>query len=328
MKTLKKLNVVLGLIVISGLALILYFPHMQEKLLKQFKEVLNIEIPLVPPKNIVRYSDNLPLAEALVEDKINTFRVQNGESELGRWEPLCDLAKIRAEEIKVDFSHAGFEERTINFGEESEYEEFCDRENIKCTAAGENLAKGYFDVEELIDGWANSEGHRKNMLSDYNAQCVAVAGGYIVSLFAFTQDTTNIQPIVVNQDRLVNYDYERVLFWEKVKNDYQGYKSSWENAYDNEFYEINELGILVDYFDECIESATFLWDGYTNSKITYAEVDVAEEVFKEFQDKIEPQIAKINKSAYENCRDYFDDLEEEHDTDLSEEKEQCEQFNE
>jgi uncharacterized protein YkwD len=40
-------------------------------------------------------------------------------------------------------------------------------EGVVYYAAAENIAAGYIDAYDISDGWYNSEGHRKNILTPY-----------------------------------------------------------------------------------------------------------------------------------------------------------------
>ena len=310
-----------GLLVIVligfGLGAYLFLPRLRQ---------LAGEIQTPIPKYVVRYQDQQQVSALAVEQEINNFRAKNSKAILGKWEPLCEFAKIRAQEIKADFSHTGFEERTVNFGEGSEYEKFCDTKDIKCTRAGENLAKGYFDSKEVVLGWENSAGHRENMLGEYNVQCVAANEGYIVSLFAFTEDVSNIQPIGPLLTDIIQYDYDTVKYWEETEFAQKEYKKSWEDAYDLDYYDSNTVDELIKNFNKAIQLANTLWDGYTNSKITYEQAILLEKEFMETTTTIHSLVKQAYLEAYENCVKYLEDLEEEHNTDYSEEKKQCKAF--
>lgn len=321
MRTVKLLNKILTFFLICSLGLLAY-TYLTEKP----EEFVNGVVKRLPKKYTKRYQEQLPVEETDVETEINAFRQSQGLEPLGKWEPLCDFAKIRVYEIKEDFSHAGFEERTINFGEGSVYEQFCDKDSVKCTRAGENLAKGYYESKEVVQGWADSPGHRKNMLGEYNVQCVAVDGGYVVSLFAFTQDLSNILPIGPKPTDNVTYNYEKVLLWEQIKNNHIEYKQSWEEAYDSEYYKGAELDSLIIVFEDMIALANYLWDGYTNSKITYEQAKLAEIEFIQKQDRTQELIQQNYQTAYNTCIKDFENLEKEHNEDYSDEKEQCNQF--
>jgi hypothetical protein len=71
--------------------------------------------------------------------------------------------------------------------------------------AGENLAIGFIDSEEVIDGWLNSPSHRKNLLSPNYSEIgiAAVKGDFegnetvaVVQLFGNPQATQVTKPVV------------------------------------------------------------------------------------------------------------------------------------
>lgn len=250
------------------------------------------------------FVERYELDELIIENEINKFRESNGLNTLERYDPLCDLAKVRVYEIKTDWSHDGFEKRS-----EDIYTRFCNRDPIVCTHAGENLAKGTFENEmDLIDGWANSEGHRENMLSNYNVQCVAASENHYVSLFAYTEDLDEIKKKQneVLQKKVV-YNYEKVIFWEQQRIDNEKYKNNWKSGLDNPHYNNSDVEELLDIFDEKINLAYKLWDGYTNSKISYANANDMENRYWNLANKSANLSKKLNMDAYDNCLE--DDVE-------------------
>ena len=70
---------------------------------------------------------------------------------------LCSLAKIRSDEIVSVFDHTRPDGRSC-------FTVFSDN-GVTYMAAGENIAAGYPTVEDVFNGWMNSEGHRANLLS-------------------------------------------------------------------------------------------------------------------------------------------------------------------
>ena len=96
---------------------------------------------------------------------------------------LCASARVRAAEIAKDgcFSHIRPDGRGC----------FTAISGVSYRTAGENIAMGtwgYYGVDEIMDGWMNSEGHRANILngdfSEVGFGCVVVNGnGYWVQIF-------------------------------------------------------------------------------------------------------------------------------------------------
>lgn len=115
--------------------------------------------------------------------QVNAQRAKNGQSALTLNQSLCASARVRASEIAKDgcFSHT----RPDGSGC------FTAISGVSYWTAGENIAMGtwgYFGVDEIMDQWMNSEGHRANILngdfSEVGFGCVVVNGnGYWVQMF-------------------------------------------------------------------------------------------------------------------------------------------------
>lgn len=259
----------------------------------------------IAPKvsNIVKNTPSpIPTQQELtgpaVEQGINNYRVQNNKSELSHYERLCDLAKVRVIEIQDNWSHDGFLQRSENPDEL--YNRFCNTPGFTCLSIGENLAKNYQTVSELIGGWAASPGHNENMLGDYNAQCVAVDGLYATSLFAKVSDKT-LQQIQqeIAETTFVEYSYENVIYWETTIADLKAGLNSWDN--DSGYYKDSTINLIVDYLEEMIDIANELWDGYTNSNITYADAAVYQDRFLQLNNLLTATLQRAEAEAYENC---------------------------
>ena len=108
---------------------------------------------------------------------VNAERAKNGLSPLTLDTELTSNANIRAKEIVEQFSH------TRPNGES------CDTAvTVDWMHVGENIAMGYPTPEAVMNGWMNSDGHRKNILNgDFTKIGIGVcsSGGamYWVQLF-------------------------------------------------------------------------------------------------------------------------------------------------
>jgi uncharacterized protein YkwD len=83
-----------------------------------------------------------------VYSSVNKLRTEAGLNPL-RWSKdtaMLDYSTRRAVEIIADFSHD-------SIGGEMDF--------------GENIAEGYTTVDEVMEAWMNSEGHRYNIMCDY-----------------------------------------------------------------------------------------------------------------------------------------------------------------
>lgn len=115
--------------------------------------------------------------------QVNAQRAKNGQSALTLNQTLCASARVRAAEIAKDgcFSHTRPDGRGC----------FTAISGVSYRTAGENIAMGtwgYYGVDEIMDRWMNSEGHRANILngnfSEVGFGCVVVNGnGYWVQIF-------------------------------------------------------------------------------------------------------------------------------------------------
>lgn len=86
-----------------------------------------------------------------VLSKVNEIRAEYGLSSLSWDNTLEDVAKVRAKEASVCWSHYR--------PDGTKYTTVC-----PTRVEGENLAKYYFDVDDVINAWMNSPTHKENIL--------------------------------------------------------------------------------------------------------------------------------------------------------------------
>lgn len=108
---------------------------------------------------------------------VNAERAKNGLSPLTLDTELTSNANIRAKEIVEQFSHM-----------RPNGESWDTAVTVKWSYIGENIAMGYPTPEAVMNGWMNSDGHRKNILNgDFTEIGIGVcsSGGamYWVQLF-------------------------------------------------------------------------------------------------------------------------------------------------
>jgi uncharacterized protein YkwD len=116
---------------------------------------------------------------------VNQFRADNGKPPLTMNPDMVETAAIHSQamaEGKVPFGHDNFDERF----------KYVAGKLGGINAFAENVAMGVMDARQVVDGWAHSPGHRKNMLGDYNLTGIAAvkaANGniYFTQLFAHKQ---------------------------------------------------------------------------------------------------------------------------------------------
>jgi uncharacterized protein YkwD len=105
-------------------------------------------------------------------DVIQSWRTSQNLSKYKTSQKLCDIAAIRLQEIKSDWSHDGIMSRSNYF--------------FSITGArelGENLAKDLYDEHLLLQAWLDSPTHKKNLVSNYTYSCVQVGDNYAVHIF-------------------------------------------------------------------------------------------------------------------------------------------------
>ena len=88
---------------------------------------------------------------------VNAQRAKYGLSPLQKDTGAVSVAHLRAKEIVQSFSHTR-PNGTSCFTAAKEL-------GVSYSTAGENIAYGYGNPEQVVNGWMNSEGHRKNILS-------------------------------------------------------------------------------------------------------------------------------------------------------------------
>lgn len=233
-----------------------------------------------------------------IEEEINNYRLENNLNSLIRYPNLCKLAVERVTEIQTDWSHEGFKNR-----DDAIYVDYCNNDNLICTSAGENLAKGQFKSEEqLVLEWIKSPEHNKNMLSDYNVQCVAANNNHYVSLFAKTTDLEKLEAQEeAKLDRNIEYNYEKVIFWENQIINNNKYLDNWNDKDVNKYYNKDNINLLISELENKIEIATKLWDGITNQKISVRNEKLLEKQYLDSSNKASSLSKSINLDAYNKC---------------------------
>ena len=116
--------------------------------------------------------------------EINRVRQQYGLKPLKAWKALSDCARGHSQNMaseKCPFGHDGFNQRADHMWGHASLSSFA-----------ENVAYSYnYDdhVAVAVDGWMKSQGHKKNILGDFEETGVGVAINaegefYITQLFA------------------------------------------------------------------------------------------------------------------------------------------------
>lgn len=105
-----------------------------------------------------------------IAELVNKERKAAGKSELELDDTLNEIAKMRANELPVSFSH------TRPDGSEWDTA-FSEQGLVNCYCA-ENIAAGQKTAEEVMQSWMNSTGHKANILGDNYTK---IGVGYCVS---------------------------------------------------------------------------------------------------------------------------------------------------
>ena len=110
-----------------------------------------------------------PQLEEEVLSLVNTYRKSNDMDTLVIHDFLTELAREHSQKMaegKTDIGHDGFENRVDLIIKE-----------IGGGYVAENVAAGINDVEIIINGWLESEGHRINIEGDYYLTGIGVVTG-------------------------------------------------------------------------------------------------------------------------------------------------------
>ena len=118
-----------------------------------------VEQPTKPVAEVVKPQDSEFNAayEAEVVRLVNAERAKYGLAALTQDDGAQNVAHVRAKEIVQSFSHTRSDGRSC-FTAASDL-------GVTYRSAGENIAYGYATPAQVVNGWMNSEGHRKNILS-------------------------------------------------------------------------------------------------------------------------------------------------------------------
>ena len=204
----------------------------------------------------------------------------------------------------------------------------------KCGVVGVNTSK-----VNWIDETAPSEGIGYAISSNYAQKVVGKliqedSGEPKIPTEKISPDTSlyenagnEYQKEYLNPNSFVAYNYEQVLFWEDRKMYNQAILNSWKKARDSDYVEQDKLENLIDKVGRGLEISEFLWDGYTNSKITYVQVLEIKQEYLFLSKEISVLSNELNIegsiNSYKNCLEAWENLEEEYDDDFSEQKEDC-----
>ncbi|MBM7572583.1 CAP domain-containing protein [Aquibacillus albus] len=117
-----------------------------------------------------KQTENQPTnIQAEVIELTNQERQNNGLPPLKQDQPLTNAAQMKSEDMANNnyFSH-----NSPTYGTPFD---MLQSQGIEYTTAAENIARGQQSAQEVVEGWMNSPGHRKNIL---NKKVTHIGVGY------------------------------------------------------------------------------------------------------------------------------------------------------
>jgi uncharacterized protein YkwD len=126
----------------------------------------------------VSYETRLDMMETQILQFVNEDRKQHGLSPLEMNSLESSLASKHSHDMatgKVKFGHDGFNARAKAI-----------QKAIGSNEVGENVASGLMTAREVVDGWLNSPGHKKNIEGDFTLTGIGYASDKKGNIF-FTQ---------------------------------------------------------------------------------------------------------------------------------------------
>ena len=127
----------------------------------------------LPSEKVI--SANIVTKPDLSSDKIwslvQDWRSKNNLPVYTKNQKLCDMASIRVQDIRTDWSHSQFVPRVNFFFGNNIY-------NI-----AENLAEHHINEEAILNAWLGSPTHADNLKSNYKYSCIVESENYVVQLF-------------------------------------------------------------------------------------------------------------------------------------------------
>ncbi len=108
--------------------------------------------------------------ETRVVELVNIERAKGGLAPLTQNAALSDVARLKSKDMQ---SNGYFDHTSPTYGSPFDMMKTF---GISYRAAGENIAYGYRTPEAVVEGWMNSEGHRRNIMS---SSFTEIGVGYI-----------------------------------------------------------------------------------------------------------------------------------------------------
>lgn len=105
-------------------------------------------------------SETIKASNNAIFDITNAYRVKNGLNAYKKYDLLDSIAQSYADYMAVN-SHYDHADKNGN-----RVSTRLDSAGVNWMSCGENIAAGYVGAERVMDGWINSENHRKNILKE------------------------------------------------------------------------------------------------------------------------------------------------------------------
>lgn len=140
------------------------------------------EVPNIP--EVPTTSSSLSSEEAEVVRLVNIERSKLGLPAFKISNELSNVARLKSQDMAMKnyFSHT-----SPTYGSPFE---MMKQFGISYKMAGENIAKGYFSAQSVVNGWMNSSGHRENILNP-GFQTIGVGAYTLNNTIYWTQMFTN-----------------------------------------------------------------------------------------------------------------------------------------
>ncbi len=206
----------------------------------------------------------------------------------------------------------------------------------KCGVIGINSSKNLWVQEAPSEGigFAITSNYAKNIVnsiisSDDGSAVLIPVQTSIPDLYK-QESSVNSKDFDYYSNQKVEYDFEKVKYWEERRNKDKQVRRSWEDMLGNKYADQNDVSSLLRKLDKQISLADYLWDGYTNSKITYNQASDAELQYSSTNSESVAMSLKltqnIKQNAYDDCVDQWEKIEDKVGGDYSDNKKECKEL--
>ncbi|MBX3050660.1 MAG: CAP domain-containing protein [Caldilineaceae bacterium] len=185
------------------------------------------------------FDSSNPAFEQEVIDRINQIRLDNGLAPFKRVASLTDAARFHAVDMSEEnyFSHTGHDRINGALVESCKWSDRLKTYYFPWFSASENIAAGYANPAAVVDGWMNSPGHRRNILSPNNWEIgvgfFAGTGSYRTYWVQDFGRQPDVYPVVINNEAATTDDGQLTLYtygeWDEIRLRVDGHEwSDWQ----------------------------------------------------------------------------------------------------